>query len=135
MAYWIANASDGLGPKHYTMGGRSMIGETTYFSEIRETWAAIRRLLRPDALVLQLVAFTDADAQLPRYLETMSEAGYLHRPDLEPDGWRDVPNRRWYYRVRPERGGAQERIIMHEPNISGLPQTSRRGEVSRSTTR
>ena len=116
MAYWLADANDGLGPKHYTMGGRSSIGEGAYFAGIRATWASVRRLLRDDALVLQLVAFTDAEAQLPRYLETLGEAGFSHRPDLEPEGWRDVPNRRWYYRVQPARGSATERLIVHEPN-------------------
>jgi hypothetical protein len=115
MAYWLADANDGLGPKHYTMGGRSAIGEETYFDGVRETWASVRRLLREDALVLQLIAFTDAEAQLPRYLATMVEAGYSHLPELEPEGWRDVPNRRWYFRVQPSRGGASERLIVHAP--------------------
>ncbi len=115
MAYWLAGANDGLGPKHYTMGGRSSIGEESYFRGIRETWSSVLRLLRDDALVLQLVAFTDAETQLPRYLETMRDAGYSHRADLEPDGWRDVPNRRWYYRVQPSRGNARERLLVHQP--------------------
>ena len=115
MAYWLAGATDGLGPKHYTMGGRSSLGEDVYFAGIRETWLSVRRLLRPDALVLQLVAFSDAESQLPRYLETMSQAGYSRHAELEPQGWRDVPNRRWYYRVRPGRGGAKERLLVHAP--------------------
>ena len=115
MAYWLADANDGLGPKHYTMGGRSAVGEDLYFAGIRSTWQSVRRLLRDDALVLQLVAFTDAETQLPRYLETMAAAGYRHRPDIEPAGWRDVPNRRWYYRVQPTRNLARERLLAHEP--------------------
>lgn len=115
MAYWLAGANDGLGPKHYTMGGRSSIGEESYFRGIKETWSSVLRLLRDDALVLQLVAFTDAETQLPRYLDTMRDAGYSNRPDLEPDGWRDVPNRRWYYRVEPARGNARERLLVHQP--------------------
>jgi DNA modification methylase len=114
MAYWLAGANDGLGPKHYTMGGRSSLGEDVYFESIRETWLSVQRLLRSDALVLQLVAFSDADTQLPRYLEAMNAAGYSRRADLEPEGWRDVPNRRWYYRVQPGRGSARERLLVHE---------------------
>jgi hypothetical protein len=114
MAYWLAGANDGLGPKHYTMGGRSSLGEGVYFDSIRETWLSVRRLLRSDALVMQLVAFSDAETQLPRYLETMIAAGYARRADLEPEGWRDVPNRRWYYRVQPGRGSARERLLVHE---------------------
>jgi hypothetical protein len=115
MAYWLADANDGLGPKHYTMGGRSSVGEDLYFAGIRATWESARRLLRDDAVVLQLVAFGDEDTQLPRFLATMAEAGYRQRPDLEPGGWRAVPNRRWYYRVQPGRNQARERLIAHEP--------------------
>ena len=35
--------------------------------------------------------------------------------DLEPEGWRNVPIRRWYYRVQPERGSARERLLVHQP--------------------
>lgn len=115
MVYWLAGADDGLGPKHYTMGSRSAYGEETYFAGVEKAWSAVRRLLTPDALVLQLIAFSDAEAQLPRYVETMESAGYARREDLEPEGWRDVPNRRWYYRVQPGRGNARERLLVHEP--------------------
>ncbi len=115
MAYWLANANDGLGMSHYMMGSRTPFGESSYFADLAAAWRSIRRLLRPDAVVLQLVAFSNAETQLPRYVETMREAGYSRRSDLEPEGWRNVPNRRWYYRVQPGRGSARERLLVHEP--------------------
>jgi DNA modification methylase len=115
MAYWLAGLNDGMGIKHYMMGSRTAFGEESYFTGIAAAWQSVRRLLRPDAVVLQLVAFADAETQLPRYLETMRQAGYLRRQDLEPDGWRNVPNRRWYYRVQPGRGSARERLLVHQP--------------------
>lgn len=113
MPYWIADAQDGLGPKHYTMGGRSLLGVDDYFRRIEEAWSALRRLLARDAVVVQLVAFGDASVQMPRYLAAMTGAGYERAVDLEPAAWRDVPNRRWYYRVNPARETAREILLIH----------------------
>lgn len=114
MAYWLASSDDGLGPKHYTMGGRSAAGDALYFATIRNSWTAMRRLLRPGGFVVQLVAFSDADRQLPMYLDAMTMAGYKRRSDYEPNDWRDVPNRRWYYRVHPNREAAREVLLVHQ---------------------
>ncbi len=113
MAYWLGDLQDGLGPKHYTMGGRTEIGEAVYFTQILESWSALRRLLRSDAVVIQLVAFSRPREQLPRYLATMSAAGYERAADLEPDETRMVPNRRWYNRVEPARGWGREVLLAH----------------------
>ena len=113
MPYWLADLQDGLGPKHYTMGGRTAVGQAQYFEAMRSTWLAIRRLLHPAAIVVQLVAFTDPDQQLERYQEMMSQAGYERAAELEPDGWRPVPNRRWYIRVQPNKGLGREILLTH----------------------
>lgn len=113
MPYWLADSSDGLGPRHYTMGGRSQVGEEVYFAEIEATWRALRRLLKHEALVVQVVAFASPDRQLPRYLRAMEQAGYASAGDLTRPSWRDVPNRRWYFRVRPERGETREVLLVH----------------------
>jgi hypothetical protein len=113
LAYWLADLQDGLGPKHYTMGGRTAVGEASYFAQTQKTWTALRRLLRPDAVVIQLVAFVRPEEQLPRYLAMMSAAGYEHATDLEPDETRSIPNRRWYNRVVPERGWGREVLVAH----------------------
>lgn len=112
--YWLANLQDGLGPTHYTMGGRSRLGEDRYFDSILEAWTSIRRLLREEAIVVQVLAFSEPDRQLPRYLAMLDELGLTRRPDLEPQGWRDVPNRRWYFRVQPDRGQAREVLLVHQ---------------------
>jgi DNA methylase len=113
LPYWIADAQDGLGPKHYTMGGRSVVGVETYFSRIEAAWAAVRRFLKPDGVVVQLVAFSNVPSQMPLYLAAMEQAGYVRAGDLEPSAWRAVPNRRWYYRVSPEREQAHEILLVH----------------------
>ena len=118
LPYWIADQRDGLGPKHYTMGGRSLIGVDRYFRLVEDAWTSVRRLLRPGAMVVQLVAFTDAATQMPRYLEAMDGAGFARAADLEPDAWRVVPNRRWYYRVNLQREQARETLLVHRLDAS-----------------
>lgn len=112
LPYWLAESADGLGPKHYTMGGRTVIGQESYFEEIGRTWAAMHRLVAPGGVVVQLVAFTSPDEQLPRYEQAMAAAGFERDATLMNE-WRDVPNRRWYYRVNPERGRASEILLVH----------------------
>lgn len=137
LPYWIADAQDGLGPKHYTMGGRSLLGVDDYFRRIEASWSALRRLLTPDAVVVQLVAFGDASVQMPRYLQAMADAGYQRVEDLEPSAWRNVPNRRWYYRVKPERETAREILLIHRlaPVPASEPATRGNASISRQTVR
>lgn len=117
MAYWLADLQDGLGPKHYTMGGRrTSAGEESYFRQTTETWLALRRLLRDDAVVIQLVAFSSPDDQLPKFLASMDAAGFARATDLEPGDPRQVPNRRWYNRVEPARGWGREVLLAHRPS-------------------
>jgi hypothetical protein len=97
------------------MGGRSRIGQERYFSSMATTWRSLRRLLREDAVVVQLVAFADAERQLPRYKAMMAAAGFAAIPGLEQTDWRRVPNRRWYNRIDPERAPGGELLIAHVP--------------------
>jgi len=113
LPYWIADLQDGLGPKHYTMGGRSALGQQAYFDQMRETWSAIRRLLRSEAVIVQLVAFSAPELQVAEYLAMMADAGYEPAADLEPTSNRDVPNRRWYHRIEPDRIRAKEALMVH----------------------
>jgi hypothetical protein len=114
LPYWVAGMQDGLGAKHYTMGGRSAQGEDLYFATIESTWRAILRLLAPGAVVVQLVSFADAPAQMPRYQAAMHAAGY--EPAITAK-WRQrlVPNRKWYFRTRPDRGDSHEVLMLHVP--------------------
>jgi hypothetical protein len=113
LPYWIADSEDGLGPTHYTMGGRSKLGEERYYSTLAGTWGALRRLLAPGATVVQLVAFANPARQLPRYLDAMAAAGFEHIGSEGALPWRTVPNRRWYYRVSPGREIAREALLVH----------------------
>jgi hypothetical protein len=62
---------------------------------------------------------SEPERQLPRYLETMEEAGLIEMklPVLRRQGdgrlWRTVPSRRWYSDQRGETPASQEVVIIH----------------------
>ena len=113
--YWIAGAQDGLGPSYYMMGNRTPNGETHYFDRLVLAYTRIRPLLHRDARVIQLVAFSRPDEQLPRFLSAMGAAGYAlvtSRQALAADLVRDVPNRRWYARGKSSHA-SREVLMIH----------------------
>ena len=71
------------------------------------------------ARTVQMLAFAERDWQLPRYLETMEEAGlqevFLPMLKEKRDGrlWRTVPGRRWYSDQRGATPGSQEVVLIH----------------------
>lgn len=116
--YYLARANDGPGLSYFTLGGRSQVGEQSYFLRLQEIYSAIRPLITSDALVVQLVGFARPDDQLPRFLTAMSNAGYS---EVSPTslGWGQVPrrqvaNRRWFARGRSF-SAAEEVLLVHRP--------------------
>jgi hypothetical protein len=63
-----------------------------------------------------MVAFSDPEWQLPKYLEVLEEAGlaemYLNA-DGAPRIWRDVPNRKWHAERQERRDGSRELVLFH----------------------
>jgi hypothetical protein len=120
LPFMIANKLDGAGESYYTMGYRRLPGLKPYFDNIRATMSSIAALADENTIIVQMVAFSDASWQLPRYLETMEEAGlrelFLRGLRGERDGrlWRSVPNRRWYSDQRGETPGSQEVVLFHK---------------------
>ena len=117
--FWIANKLDGAGSSFYTMGDRKYPELATYFANIKANMTSVAALANQHTSIVQMVAFSDASWQLPRYLEAMRNAGLeeLFLPTLrgKRDGrlWRDVPNRRWYSDQRGETPGSQEVVLIH----------------------
>jgi hypothetical protein len=100
--FMIANKLDGSGLSYYTMGDRQYPGLRTYFENIKSSMSSVAALTDADTIIVQMVAFSAPDWQLPRYLEAMEEAGLseMFLPMLQNEGdgrlWRSVPGRRWY---------------------------------------
>jgi hypothetical protein len=116
--YWITDQLDGHGGAYYTMGGRSHTGLDTYFRTIETSFARLYQVVAVDALVVQLLAFSHIDTQLPRYLAAMEHAGFrecIHLVEDEQAGriWRRVPLRRWYASYKGDTSSSHEVLLLH----------------------
>lgn len=105
LPYFIAGQHDGQGLSHYTMSARVDRTSDKYFARLRTAYQDIARMCSPDTWLVQVVGFSDVDGQLPRYLRTMTAAGFTEVmfPQIATHSdsrlWRDVPGRRWWARA------------------------------------
>ena len=118
--FWIADELDGNGPSYYTMGSRrNPTGLNNYFKSIENSFARMHNLLADNAFVVQLLAFSDIEEQLPRYLTAMERAGFQEcehaTEDEERRGrvWRQVPSRRWYATYKGNTSSSHEVLLVH----------------------
>lgn len=114
--YHIAGLQDGSPASYYTAGSRTPTGISNYFETMEGAFSSVRCVIDPKAVVAQLVGFSDADTQVPRYEEMMERAGFepLRLPSGEPTRiQRCVHNRKWYHRVRQGRSGSMEVLMLH----------------------
>ena len=110
--FWIAAARDGNGESHYTMGGRRSLD---YFERLGARMSAIREVMRDDAYLVQVVGFSQGDAQLSAYLDTMRTSGFTEVRQLTGSRiWRDVPRRRWYTTRHALAPAAREVVLVHQ---------------------
>ncbi len=118
--FWIANKLDGAGLSHYTMGDRKNPNLKSYFDNLRGAFGSIAKVCGEDTTIVQMVAFSDVDWQLPHYLEVMEDCSLQEvqpwqEADISADGrvWRDVPNRRWHAQQKTKSPGAREVVLVH----------------------
>jgi len=119
--YWISNCQDGQGDSYYNFGSRNQPGHPTYFETSLKTLQAIRNVLRPGAYIVQLLAFSDPQTQLPRYLSNMETAGFKEVNFKERNNvscnariWRDVPSRKWHAALQGRTYGSREVVLVHK---------------------
>ncbi len=124
LPFVIANKLDGAGSSYYTMGDRKYPELKTYFNNIRATMSSVAALANSDTVIVQMVAFSNPEWQLKRYLKTMKEVGltevFLPALKRERDGrlWRSVPRRRWYSDQRGETPGSNEVVLIHRKSAN-----------------
>jgi hypothetical protein len=117
--FWIANCLDGAGSSYYTMGDRKYPNLKTYFDNLRTAFSSIAQVCGPDTTVVQMVAFSEPNWQLPGYLEVMNDCGFSEIVPwddcdlIEGRLWRDVPNRKWHARQKRHSPGAREVVLLH----------------------
>jgi hypothetical protein len=119
LPFMIANKLDGAGSSYYTMGDRKYPELRTYFENIKATMSSVAALANKRTVIMQMVAFSEPEWQLTRYLETMEQAGLeeVKLPALRRQGdgrlWRSVPGRRWYSNQRGDTPASQEVVLFH----------------------
>jgi len=112
--YWIADCADGQAGSFYTLGSRTPTGEQRYFDGMTQAYRSLRPCCEKGAYVVQLVAFSNPERQLDRYLEAMESAGFEEAtagPAVRH--WRDVPNRRWYAMQMGPTPASRELVLVH----------------------
>ncbi|WP_291335148.1 DNA methyltransferase [Albidovulum sp.] len=119
--FWIAGKLDGAGSSYYTLGDRKNPNLQSYFDNLKATFDSVAAMAGRETTIVQMVAFSKPDWQLPKYLEVMEECGLEeHRPwdaPLEDDDgrlWRDVPSRRWHAHQKSHAPGAREVVLVHK---------------------
>lgn len=118
--YLIANQLDGSGASYYTFGDRNRPGLDNYFQNAYETFKSIACVSDKETLVVQMVAFSEPEWQLPRYLETMEDAGFCEcfadevNDSIDNRLWRSVPNRKWYAGLKGATPSSNEVVLFHK---------------------
>jgi len=119
--FWVADCLDGQGQAHYCFGHRKQKGLGSYFDGIRSSFCGVREVIDPSALVVQMVAFSEPQWQIPKYLESMDKAGFA---EVSPESlglpvsdrlWRAVPGRRWFALIQGSLATSQEVVLFHRP--------------------
>lgn len=116
--YWIVNKPDGHGGSFYTFADRKAAAHKRYMIKLRACFDSIRALMDQRTLVVQLVAFPDADIQLPVYLRALAEVGLQHCESIDTTLnqstlARDVPNRKWYALLNKQSHSSREFLLIH----------------------
>jgi DNA modification methylase len=114
--YWIADCLDGQGGAYYNFGERRQLNHDDYFKASFETLTSIRRVMRPGATIVQMLAFSKPETHLPRYLQNMSRAGF-EETSIDSTRhrriWRGVPNRNWHAELKGATNSAKEVVLLH----------------------
>lgn len=117
--FFLTGRRDLGGPSKYTIVDRKTKRPEEYFAAIENSFRSVLALLRPDAHVIQLVSFADAEQSLPSYLDAMTRAGLKlcdsYRRSSKSLHWRHVPSRRWYARVGAvsDSSASNEVLLVH----------------------
>lgn len=118
--YWIAGKSDGHTGIYYTFADRRAAAVEKYMSKLRACFQSAVRLLDKRSYIVQLVAFSNAEIQMPAYLRALDEAGLQSCEAFQglvgsSQVERVVPNRRWYALTSKQSNSSKEFLLVHRP--------------------
>lgn len=113
--YLLAGEQDGQPESYYTMGSRSQAGINAYFTELRDTALAFRRLLSRDGTLAILVGFSDPLRMADDFIATFESVGFrrLENYHIPPTKlWREVPGRKWFAKQHSVSNASKELLIL-----------------------
>ncbi len=117
--YWITGTFDGNGETFYTLGNRGQEGLVDYFNNLRSSFSALAKISDTNTTIVQLMAFSEPEWQLPKYLDEMRVCGFreVKYPSLanakDQRVWRNVPNRKWHAHSKGRLHSSQEVVLFH----------------------
>jgi hypothetical protein len=118
--YWIAACNDGQGASFYNFADRRQGAADSYFIESLRTLIGIRSVMKRGAYFVQMIAFSEPETHLPRYLANMEAAGFEEVRLDEEAGlsrhrriWRSVPGRRWHANLKGDLNSSREVVLVH----------------------
>lgn len=116
--YWIADKSDGHTGIYYTFVDRRDPAVGNYMARLKACFSSATKLLDEKSYIAQLVAFSDAEIQLPVYLRALNEIGLelcetFHETAKGTPIERNVPNRRWYAWLSQQSTSSKEFLLVH----------------------
>lgn len=116
--FWIADKLDGKGQAFYTFGDRKSHHKKYYFQEMQEVFHSLSKISNRDTTLIQMVAFSKPDQQLPRYLRLLEKSGFeevfLTKNKTRKRIWRKVPNRKWYADLQGNTASSREVVLIHK---------------------
>ncbi len=117
LPYNLLRINDNHSESFYTLGPRFEHENKSYFEKIETTFRNFIFYLKPNAFIIQVVAFSNPSKQLLYFRKAMRNAGY--REVINPDKpesiiSRIVPNRRWYANISPRQHSSKEYLFIHQ---------------------
>lgn len=117
--YWITNSLDSKGESYYTFGGRNQHRLKGYFKHMAENYSAIASLSESGTWLVQLVAFSEPDWQLPTFLSILNDCGFIEIDISDTYNntsryWRKVPNRKFYADLKGNTPSSKEVLLIHK---------------------
>ena len=94
-----------------------MVRVTTHSAT--DAFSSLAKVADNNTTVVQMLAFSEPEWQLPQYLNAMETAGFeecrLNLSNEAVDGrlWRAVPNRKWHAAQKGQTPSSREVILFH----------------------
>ncbi|HUY06354.1 MAG TPA: hypothetical protein VMU99_03725, partial [Acidimicrobiales bacterium] len=119
LPFHLAGVSGDTSEHLYTMGRRRL--ETTnseYQSSYELAAAEMRKLMKPNSTMVQMIGFSDPQTQLPLVLKSLSRQGFqevkLESLATSSDGrlWRQVPGQKWYTATRIMNTESSKEVVL-----------------------